>query len=108
MSASLVIAPEWLGRSGLWLVDDKGRRKPADAEEIGLSEALADRLEAWMDAFDAIYDEANEAASDFADEVERLGWEAEGAALAQAIAAELGPGWQVSQDLVSWRRKAGA
>lgn len=108
MTETLLIAPEWLGRSGLWLIDAKGRRKPADAEEIGLSEALADRLEAWMDIFDAIYDEANEAASDFADEVERLGWEAEGAALVQAIAAELGPGWQVSQDFSSWRRKAGA
>ncbi|WP_332681267.1 hypothetical protein [Bosea sp. (in: a-proteobacteria)] len=105
MSESLVIAPEWLGRSGLWLLDAKGKRKPVDAEDVGLSEALADRLEAWMDSFDAIYDEANEAASDFGSEAERLGWEAEGAALADAIASELGPEWEISLDLNGWRGK---
>lgn len=108
MSETLLIAPEWLGRSGLWLIDARGKRKPVDAEEIGLSEELADRLEAWMDAFDAIYDEADEAASDFASEAERRGWEAEGAALAQAVAAALGSGWQVTQDFAAWRRKAKA
>jgi hypothetical protein len=108
VSGSLVIAPEWLGRSGLWQIDAKGKRRAVDAEDIDLSEALADRLEAWMDSFDAIYDEANEAASDFGSEAERLEWEAEGLAIARAIAAELGSGWQVSQDLSSWRGKAKA
>ncbi|WP_332688755.1 hypothetical protein [Bosea sp. (in: a-proteobacteria)] len=105
MSEKLVIAPEWLGRSGLWQLDAKGKRKPVDAEDVGLSEELADRLETWMDSFDAIYDEANEAASDFGSAVERLAWEAEGAALADAIARELGPGWEISQDLNGWRGK---
>lgn len=104
MSGQLLIAPEWLGRSGLWLTDAKGKRKPADADDIGLSDDLADRLESWMDVFDAIYDEANEAASDFAGEAERTAWEAEGAALAAAIAAELGPDWQITHDLSAWRR----
>jgi hypothetical protein len=108
VSETLLIAPEWLGKSGLWLVDAKGRRKPVDAEDLGLSDVLADRLESWMDGFDAIYDEADEAASDFASEAERLGWEAEGAALAAAIAAELGSGWQVAQDFASWRGGAEA
>ncbi|AZO80794.1 MULTISPECIES: hypothetical protein [unclassified Bosea (in: a-proteobacteria)] len=104
MSGQLLIAPEWLGKSGLWQIDAKGKRKPVDAEDVGLSENLADRLESWVDVFDAIYDEANEAASDFANEVERLTWEAEGAALAAAIATELGPNWQITHDLSGWRK----
>lgn len=104
MSGQLLIAPEWLGRSGLWQIDSKGKRKPVDADDIGLSDALADRLESWMDTFDAIYDEADEAASDFADEAERAAWKAEGAALAADIAAELGPDWQITQDFTGWRR----
>lgn len=108
MSETLLIAPEWLGKSGLWLVDAKGRRKPVDAEDLGLSDALADRLESWMDGFDAIYDEADEAASDFASAADRGAWEAEGAALAEAVAAELGSNWQVTQDLLSWRGKTRA
>ena len=104
MSGRLLIAPQWLGRSGLWLVDAKDRRKPADPDDLGLSDALADRLESWMDTFDAIYDETDEAASDFADPAERAAWEAEGVALSAAIAAELGPDWQVDHDLATWRR----
>jgi hypothetical protein len=104
VSGKLLIAPEWLGKSGLWRIDAKGKRKPADADDLGLSDDLADRLESWMDAFDAIYDEANEARSDFANQVERLAWEAEGAALAAAIAAELGSDWQITHDLTGWRK----
>lgn len=104
MSGQLLIAPEWLGKSGLWQIDAKGKRKPVDADDLGLSDELADRLESWIDTFDAIYDEANEAASDFAGEAERSAWEAEGAALAAAIAAELGPDWQVSHDFTAWRK----
>ncbi|AMJ61913.1 hypothetical protein [Bosea sp. PAMC 26642] len=103
MSGTLLIAPAWLGLSGLWTLDAKGRRKAVDAEDIGLSETLADRLEAWMDAFDAIYEEDNEARSRFPDAVEQLAWEAEGAALAHAIADELGPDWTVTTDLAGWR-----
>lgn len=102
MSGQLLIAPEWLGKSGLWQIDAKSKRKPVDADDIGLSDDLADRLESWMDTFDAIYDEANDTASDFTDEAERTAWEAEGAALAAAIAAELGPDWTVRQDLMGW------
>ena len=103
MSGTLLIAPAWLGLSGLWTLDAKGRRKAADAEDLGLSEELADRLEAWMDAFDAIYEEDNEARSRFPDAVEQLAWEAEGVALADVIAQELGPDWTVSTDLAGWR-----
>jgi L-ribulose-5-phosphate 3-epimerase UlaE len=103
VSGTLLIAPAWLGLSGLWILDAKGKRKPVDAEDIGLSEDLADRLEIWMDAFDAIYEEDNEARSRFPDAVEQMAWEAEGAAIAVAIAAELGPDWTVSTDLTGWQ-----
>jgi len=105
MSGTLLIAPEWLGQSGLWQVDAKGKRRAVDAEDIGLSDEIGDRLEAWVDAFDAIYDEDDEAASDFTDEVERLAWEAEGHALAHGIAAELGAGWEIRHDFTGWRGK---
>lgn len=105
MSGTLLIAPEWLGLSGLWQIDARGKRQAVDAEDVGLSETVGDRLEAWMDAFDAIYDEDEPAASDFNDAVERLAWEAEGAALAHAIAGELGEGWEIRLDLAGWKGK---
>jgi hypothetical protein len=104
VSEQLLIAPEWLGKSGLWQIDAKGKRTPVDADDLGLSDQLADRLESWMDTFDAIYDEANEAASDFTNEAERTAWETEGASIAAAIAAELGPDWQIIPDFTAWRR----
>lgn len=103
MSGRLLIAPAWLGLSGLWTVDAKGGRKAVDAEDVGLSEDLADRLEAWMDAFDAIYEEDQQARSRFPDAVEQLAWEAEGAAIAATIATELGSAWTITTDLTSWR-----
>jgi hypothetical protein len=107
MSGLIVVAPAWLGQSGLWLTDAKGKRKPVDAEDVGLSEALADRLEAWMDEFDAIYDEDNESASVFPDEVQRIKWEAEGVAITHAISVELGAKTLVQYDLSEWHKKIG-
>jgi hypothetical protein len=106
MSGTLLIAPAWLGQSGLWTVDAKGRRKAVDAEDVGLSEALADRLEAWMDTFDAIYEEDQQARSRFPSAVEQLAWEAEGAALAVTIAEELGADWAVTTDFAGWQGTA--
>lgn len=103
MSGALLIAPAWLGLSGLWIIDARGNRRAVDAEDVGLSEDVADRLEAWMDTFDAIYEEDDEARSRFPDAVEQMAWEAEGAALAVAIALELGSDWEVSADLTGWR-----
>jgi hypothetical protein len=103
VTGTLLIAPAWLGLSGLWTFDAKGRRKAVDADDIGLSEDLADRLEAWMDAFDAIYEEDNEARSRFPSEAEQRAWEAEGTAIASAVASELGLDWTVSTDLAGWR-----
>lgn len=106
MSGHLLFAPQWLGLSGLWLIDAKGRRTPVDAEEIGLSDDLADRLESWMDAFDAIFDEDDEAASAFSSAAEQAEWLGEGAALLQAITTELGKGWRIDADLTGWMGKA--
>ena len=103
MSGTLVIAPAWLGLSGLWTLDAKGRRKAVDAEDLGLSEELADRLEAWMDAFDAIYDEEQEARSRFASEAEQRPGRPRGRRSPRAVAAELGPDWTVSPDLDGWQ-----
>lgn len=103
MSQTLLIAPAWLGHSGLWAIDAKGRRKAIDADDAGLSDDLADRLEAWMDAFDAIYEEDDEARSRFPDAVEQLAWEAEGAAIVEAIREELGASWTVTADLTGWQ-----
>lgn len=103
MSRTLLIAPAWLGQSGLWTLDAKGRRRAADAEEIGLSDDLADRLEAWMDAFDAIYEEDQEARSRFPSPQEQAAWEREGEGIVAAITAELGPGWSIEADLSGWR-----
>ncbi len=108
MSRDLLIAPSWIGRSGLWLTDAKGARREADAEDIGLSEDLADRLEAWMDLFDSIYDEDDEPASAFASPADEQAWLAEGEAVAAAIASELGPAWTVERDLLGWQGKTKA
>lgn len=89
----LRLLPEWLGQTGLWLRDaEDGIFDAVGAEDVGLSEALADRLEDWMDEFDSIYDEADPAASTFSSMAEFLRWRAEGEAIAGAIRAELAPG----------------
>ena len=103
MSQTLLIAPAWLGNSGLWTIDAKGRRKAIDAEDAGLSDELADRLVAWMDAFVAIYEVDDEARSRFPDAVEQMAWEAEGAAIVEAISGELGASWTVTADLAGWQ-----
>jgi hypothetical protein len=103
VSRTLLIAPAWLGQSGLWTIDARGRRRATDAEEIGLSDGLGDRLEAWMDRFDAIYEEEQDARSRFPDPAEQAAWESEGEGIVAAIRAELGPSWTVEADLTGWR-----
>ncbi len=85
--------PEWLGQSGLWIRDaNDGVFDAIGAEEAGFSEALADRLEDWMDEFDSIYDEDNPSASAFASAGDFTRWRAEGEAIAAALRAALQPG----------------
>jgi hypothetical protein len=87
------LMPEWLGQSGLWIRDPgDGTFDAIGAEEAGFSEALADRIEDWMDEFDSIFDEDDPTASAFASPAGFEAWRREGEAIAAALRAELRPG----------------
>jgi hypothetical protein len=87
----LKLMPEWLGQSGLWRFErDDGGYFPVDAEDIGLSDALADRLEDWTDDFDSIFEEDDPPASRFATREAYAAFIAEGEAIAALIRRELG------------------
>ncbi len=87
------LKPEWLGQSGLWIRDaGDGSFDAIGAEEAGFSEALADRLEDWMDEFDSIYDEDDPKASGFNSAADFERWSDEGEAIATALRSELLPG----------------
>lgn len=87
----LKLMPEWLGQSGLWRFDSSdGGYWPVDAEEIGLSDGLADRLEDWTDEFDSIFDEEDPLRSHFPSRGAHAAFVAEGEALAALIRQELG------------------
>lgn len=95
---TLRISPELLG-DHLWIVTEKKPAEPIDLDDLGLSDDLADRVEAWGDAFDAIYDADNPSQSAFPDREAELRWRAEGDAIAAAIREELGPDWRVEIEL---------
>lgn len=103
MPRILVLRPGELGDSGLWTADGRGRLVPVDADEVGLSDDLADAIEAWVDAYDAALDPEAPEAPPFDSDDARLAWIAEGEALGRAAQAELGIGWQVTADLDDWR-----
>lgn len=84
------LSPEWLGQSGLWREEEGEGFMAVDAEELGLSEDLADRLEDWTDSFDAIFDEDDPPASHFATLEEYAAFVAEGEAIAALIRRETG------------------
>lgn len=87
----LKLMPEWVGQSGLWRFDPAdGGYWPVDAEDIGLSEALADRLEDWTDEFDSLYEEDDPASSRFASREAYAAFLGEGEAIAALIRRELG------------------
>jgi hypothetical protein len=77
----------------LWDVDDPDNVDPAT---LPLSDALRARLEAWADAYDAILNPDDPAASGFAGEAAARAFDAEGVRLWHALAAELGPGYAVA------------
>ncbi len=62
---------------------------PTDADAIGLPDALADRIEAWLDMLDAAAPDDGSAGWLFADEAEREAAIGELAAIAEAIRTEL-------------------
>lgn len=87
----LKLMPEWLGQSGLWRHEPgEGGYFPVDADEIGLSETLADRLEDWTDEFDSIFDEDDPPGSRFPSREAYAAFLVEGEAIATLIRRELG------------------
>lgn len=86
------LLPEWLGQSGLWLRDPRdGIYDAIGVEDAGFSEALADRIEDWMDEFDSIFLDDDPAASCFPSVTRFIAWRGEGERIAEAIRAELAP-----------------
>jgi hypothetical protein len=87
----LKLMPEWLGQTGLWRLESHaGGYNPVDADEIGLSDDLAERLEDWTDVFDSIFDEDEPPNSRFPSREAHAAFIAEGEALAALIRRELG------------------
>lgn len=85
--------PEWVGQSGLWLRDPQdGIYDAIGVEDAGFSEALADRVEDWMDEFDSIFVDDDPSASCFPSDERFRAWRREGEAIAAVIRAELRPG----------------
>ena len=78
----------------LWEADP-GEVGNVDPAGLPISQALRDRLLQWAGAFDAMLDMSDPAASRIAPEVAQA-FEREGAALAQALRDELGPGFAIT------------
>lgn len=90
----LRVAPEGVGLH-LWLVPDRKPPQPVEIDDLDLSDALMDRIEAWGDSFDAIFDEADPSASSFPSAEAEAGWRAEGNQIVMALRDELGEDWDV-------------
>ena len=102
MSGELLIKPGEPGEPALWTLDARGRNHATDADEIGLGDMLADRLEEWLDALDALFDEDVPGQRGFASDTERRAFAAEGHAIAAAIREELGADWVITVDFGIW------
>ncbi|MGL4440173.1 MAG: hypothetical protein ACRCUE_12975 [Bosea sp. (in: a-proteobacteria)] len=90
MSLRLLLKPGEPGDAVLWSLDARGRPQPTDADEAGLSDELSERIEEWVDALDAAFDEDTPEVRRFASETERRAFHAEGQAIAAAIRDEIG------------------
>lgn len=90
----LRIAPQWLSEP-LWIVPDRREAEPVDLDDLGLSDDLADRIEEWIDAFDAVLDPVDPELSRFSDARAAIAWRREGEAIAVAVRRELGADWQI-------------
>lgn len=98
MTSRLVLRPSAPGEPVLFTVDPRGRERATDADEIGLSDELAETIEEWLDDLDAIYDDdAGKHAP--ADATTRDEHRAIAASLVEAIREELGEDWQVESAL---------
>jgi hypothetical protein len=90
----LRISPEGIAEH-FWLVPDNKPAFAIEPDDLDLSDDLLDRIEAWGDAFDAVFDPANPTETRFASPEAEIVWRAEGHAIAAAIRDELGDEWDV-------------
>lgn len=90
----LRIAPEAIGLH-LWLVPEKKAARPIEIDDLDISDDLADRLEAWGDAFDAHLDDAEPPVLAFPSPEAEVLWRAEGQLIAAALQDELGEDWEI-------------
>jgi hypothetical protein len=101
MSLRLLLKPGEPGDAVLWSLDARGRAEPTDADEAGLSDDLAERIEEWVDALDAAFAEDAPEIRHFNSEAERRAFFAEGQAIGAAIRAELGDGVVLELDFTA-------
>ncbi|GAA3657804.1 hypothetical protein GCM10022237_17320 [Nocardioides ginsengisoli] len=73
----------------VWIVWSDGAADNPDPHVLGLSADLADRLAAYSDRFDALYDPDDFTAPLFASSAERQSFDDEGRTLAAEVAAAL-------------------
>ncbi|MBZ9939086.1 hypothetical protein LB518_22500 [Mesorhizobium sp. BR1-1-16] len=90
----LRIAPEGIGLH-LWLVPERKPAQPIEIDDLDISDDLADRIEAWGDAFDAVIDDSLPPATGFPSPEAEIVWRAEGQLIAAALKDELGADWEI-------------
>ena len=91
---TLRIAPRFL-EEPFRIVGDGRTDEAVGIDELGLSDELADRIEAWIDAFDAVHDADQPSRPGFPDREAQERWQAEGRIIADRLAAELDADWTV-------------
>ncbi len=102
MSARLLLKPGEPGDAVLWSIDTRGRPTPTDADEVGLSDELADRIEEWVDSLDGLHDPDVAGGRSFGSETERHALIAEGYAIMALIREELDDDATISCDFSPW------
>jgi hypothetical protein len=102
MSGEILIKPGEPGEAVLFSVDARGRSHEADADDLGLTDELGERIEEWCDALDAAFDEDAPGLRSFESDAARRAFAAEGRAIAAAIQDELGEEWTVTVDFSPW------
>ncbi len=90
----LRLAPEGVGLH-LWLVPEKKAAHPIEIDDLDISDDLADRIEAWGDAFDAAFDDSGPPTATFPSPEAEVLWRAEGQLIAAALRDELGEDWEI-------------
>jgi hypothetical protein len=90
----LRISPEGIG-THFWIVPETKPAYPIDPDDLDLSDDLLDQIEAWCDAFDAIFDPTDPKSSRFPTAEAEVVWRAEGQMIVAAIRDELDDEWDI-------------